>query len=103
MNIEVVAKVIIPLLGAIITYILIPYVRAKTTKEQRDNVYFWVRVAVGAAEQVYKEKGQGRLKKEYVIEFLTSQGINITLQELDILIEAAVKELNLIQDKANQG
>lgn len=103
MNIEMVAKVIIPLLGAIITYILIPYVRAKTTKEQRDNVYFWVQVAVQAAEMIYRERGQGKLKKEYVIEFLTSQGINITLQELDILIEAAVKELNIIQDKANQG
>ncbi len=51
---------------------------------------------------IYKEAGQGKLKKEYVIDFLTSKGISITMQELDVLIEAAVKELNIIQDKVGQ-
>ena len=63
MNIEVLAKVIIPLLGAIITYILIPYVRAKTTKEQRDNVYFWVRVAVGLPSRFTKSADRANLRK----------------------------------------
>lgn len=99
MNIDIIVKVLIPILGAIITYILVPFFKQKTTKEQRDNIYFWVKIAVGAAEQIYKEKGQGKLKKDYVIDFLTSKGINITIQELDILIEAAVKELNLVQKK----
>jgi hypothetical protein len=99
MNIDIVVKVIIPVLGAIITYLIVPLILQKTTKEQRENIYFWVRVAVQAAEMIYAEKGQGKLKKEYVVEFLTSRGINITLQELDVLIEAAVKELNIIQEK----
>ena len=95
---------LIGLLGTIITYVLVPWVKTKTTKEQnvntlilRDEVSFWVSVAVNAAEQIYREKGQGKLKKEYVIDFLTSKGINITIQELDVLIEAAVKELNIVQ------
>lgn len=99
MNIEVIVKVLIPILGAIITYILVPLILQKTTKEQRNNIYFWVKIAVGAAEQIYKEKGQGKLKKEYVVDFLVSKGINITIQELDVLIEAAVKELNLVQEQ----
>ncbi len=102
-NIDIMVKVIIPILGAIITYLIVPFIRQKTTKEQRENIYFWVKVAVAAAEQIYKEKGQGKLKKEYVVDFLVSKGINITIQELDILIEAAVKELNIIQDKISQG
>jgi len=102
-NIEIIIKVIIPILGAIITYLIVPFIRQKTTKEQRENIYFWVTVAVQAAEQIYKEKGQGKLKKEYVVDFLVSKGINITIQELDVLIEAAVKELNIIQDKVGQG
>ena len=101
-NIEIIIKVIIPILGAIITYLIVPFIRQKTTKEQRENIYFWVTVAVQAAEQIYKEKGQGKLKKEYVVDFLVSKGINITIQELDVLIEAAVKELNIIQDKVGQ-
>jgi hypothetical protein len=99
MNIDIVVKVLIPLLGAIITYLIVPFIRQKTTKEQRENIYFWVKVAVSAAEQIYKEKGQGKLKKEYVVDFLVSKGINITIEELDVLIEAAVKELNMAQEK----
>lgn len=100
-NIDIMVKVIIPILGAIITYLIVPFIRQKTTKEQRENIYFWVKVAVQAAEMIYKEKGQGELKKEYVVDFLTSKGIKITIEELDVLIEAAVKELNIIQEKAS--
>lgn len=96
-NVDLIIKVIIPILGAIATYILVPLIKEKTTKEQRDNIYFWVKVAVSAAEMIYKEKGQGKLKKEYVVEFLVSKGIKINLEELETLIEAAVKELNLAQ------
>lgn len=98
MNIDIIVKVITPILGAIITYILVPWIKQITTREQRENIYFWVKVAVAAAEQIYKEKGQGKLKKEYVVDFLVSKGINITIQELDVLIEAAVKELNMAQE-----
>ena len=99
MNIDIIVKVLIPILGAILTYLIVPFLKSKTTKEQRENIYFWVQVAVQAAEMIYKEKGQGKLKKEYVVDFLISKGINITIQELDVLIEAAVKELNLVQEQ----
>lgn len=99
MNIDIIVKVIIPILGAILTYLIVPFIKSKTTKEQRENVYFWVKIAVGAAEQIYREKGEGKLKKEYVVAFLTSKGIDITMEELDVLIEAAVKELNMIKNK----
>ena len=103
MNIDIVVKVLIPLLGAILTYLIVPLILQKTTKQQRENIYFWVTVAVQAAEMIYKEKGQGKLKKEYVITFLQSKGINITIQELDVLIEAAVLELNHAKEKLGQG
>ena len=61
-------------------------------------MYFWVTVAVGAAEQIYKEKGQGKEKKEYVVEFLDSIGVKLTIEELNVLIESAVKELNIISN-----
>ena len=99
MNIDIIVKVLIPLLGAIITYLIVPFIKQKTTKEQRENIYFWVKVAVSAAEQIYKEKGQGKLKKEYVVDFLIAKGVNITIEELDVLIESAVKELNMAQEK----
>lgn len=97
MNTEVVVKIgtaLIALIGAVITYIIVPFLRSKTTKEQRDNIHFWVWIAVNAAEQIYKEKGQGKDKKLYVLEFLNSKGIKITDEQLDALIEATVYEIN---------
>lgn len=97
LNIDLITKIIIPILAAIVTCFIVPWIRSNTTQKQRDEVYFWVTVAVSAAEQIYKAKGKGVEKKDYVIKFLGSIGINITIQELDVLIEAAVKELNITQ------
>jgi len=94
-DIDIMVKVIIPILGAIITYLIVPFIKQKTTKEQREDIYFWVRVAVQAAEQMADAGLINIPKKEYVINFLTKQGINITIQDLDAMIEAAVYELNL--------
>ena len=92
-----ITKCVIVLLGTIITYIVVPYIKTKTTEKQRDNIYFWVQVAVNAAEQIYVEKGMGMIKKKYVVEYLRNKGINISEEDLNILIEAAVRELNLLQ------
>lgn len=94
MSIDIIVKIIIPILGAVVTYILVPWIKEKTTAEQQKNIKFLVQVAVNAAEQIFEEAGQGDKKKQYVIDFLNSKGINITEKELDILIEAAVFELN---------
>ena len=97
MNGDVVVSIgtaLIALIGAIITYIIVPFIKSETTEKQRDNIHFWVWIAVNAAEQIYKEKGQGKLKKEYVLEFLNSKGIKITDEQLDALIEATVFEIN---------
>jgi len=89
-----IGTIVIALLGAIITYIVIPFMKERTTKEQRENLMFWVRVAVQAAEQIYNERSQGAFKKEYVINFLSQKGIVVNEGQIDILIEAAVFELN---------
>lgn len=96
MNKEIVLA-IIGLLGTIITYVLVPYLKSKTTETQRENIYFLVTLAVQAAEQIYFKPGQGEKKKEYVINYLSSRGIKLTVEDLNIFIEAAVKELNLVQ------
>ncbi len=40
MNIDIIAKVIIPIMGIIITGLIIPFIRQKTTKEQREDICF---------------------------------------------------------------
>ena len=91
----------IGLLGAIITGVLIPYIKTKTTREQRENIYTIVFHAVKAAEQLLKKKDQtGEKRKESVINYLSNKGVKLTIEDLDVLIEAAVRELNIIQKEA---
>ena len=89
---------VISLLGTIVTVVLVPYIKSKTTEKQRDNIYTLISIAVSAAEQVLKiEDPSGEKRKRYVVEYLNSKGIKISEDDLDVFIEAAVKDLNLIQ------
>lgn len=89
---------VIALLGAVVTYILVPYVKSKTTAQQQGNIAFWVNVAVNAAEQIFAGSGLGEKKKQYVLDFLNDKGITVSSTQLDALVEAAVFELNKIKN-----
>ena len=95
MNIDIIIKVIIPILGAILTYVVVPLIRKKVDREDLEYIYSWVTVAVRSAEQMHKAGLITIPKKEYVVEYLQSKGFNISKEDLDNLIEAAVKELNM--------
>lgn len=81
------------LVAVLIICYLIPWVKTKTTAQQRDNIYFWVQMACSAAEQLYKS-GEGQKKKQYVLEFLHSKELTVDEDELDKMIEAVVLEIN---------
>ena len=82
------------LTGVVITCILVPFIRSKTTAEQQKEINAWVKIAVAAAEQIFTGSGRGEEKKEYVIAWLKERGFTVDENELDALIEAAVYELN---------
>lgn len=95
MNVDIIIKIIIPILGAIVTYMIVPFIMQKTSKEQRENIVYWVKIAVAAAEQM-KDAGLIEIpKKQYVVDFIREKGFKITEEDLDAIIEAAVKELNI--------
>lgn len=83
-------------LSLIIMY-LIPYVKnyinEKTTAEQQEKLRMWVKIAVQAAEMIFKEAGMGVEKFQYVSQFIKDQGFEINDEELKVLIESAVLEL----------
>lgn len=90
MNIDL-TQIITALLGlfaALITYRLVPYIKAKTTNEQQAYIRALVKAGVFAAEQIYRTEGMGKKKMEYVREFLHQHGFDINIAE----IEAAVSE-----------
>lgn len=94
MIIDILIKVVIPLLGIVIGYILIPLINEKLSAAQREKMIFWTKQAVQAAEQMYKAGLITLPKKDYVLSYLEGLGFNITEEELNLLIESAVHELN---------
>lgn len=89
-----IVEAIAALIGVVITCILVPFIRSKTTAEQQKEINAWVKIAVAAAEQIFTGSGRGEEKKEYVIAWLKERGFVVDEGELDALIEAAVYELN---------
>ena len=82
-----VVQALIALLAALITYRLIPWIKAKTTNEQQAQLRAAVKVAVFAAEQLFGA-GRGAEKMDYALNWLRAQGFEIDSRE----IEAAVSE-----------
>ena len=89
-----VVEAVLALVGAIITCVLVPYIKSKTTAEQQKEINAWVKIAVSAAEQIYKGPGRGEEKKAYVLEWLRERGVTVDEARLDAMIEAAVYELS---------
>lgn len=85
---------VISLLFAVAARYFIPYLKEKWGNEKLDNITKWVKIAVDAAEMIYKESGMGQQKKAYVLEFLNKKGFTVDVDELDNLIESAVFEIN---------
>lgn len=88
-----IASIFITLVGVAFTYILLPLLKSKLSIEKQKHIEYWVRFAVGAAEQIFKGTNMGKMKKEYVIKFLEKKNIDLTIEELDILIEAIVNQI----------
>lgn len=94
MDITTIIEAAAALVAAVITAVVIPYIKSRTTAQQQAEINAWVKIAVTAAEQIYRGSGRGEEKKEYVINWLREHGITVDEAKLDALIEAAVYELN---------
>lgn len=92
-DITPIVEAVVALIGVVITCIVIPYVRSKTTAQQREELNAWIKIAVAAAEQLYQGSGRGEEKKQYVLEWLEDHNITVDEDRIDALVEAAVYEL----------
>lgn len=88
-----IAEVIITLIFLCLTSIVIPLIKSKTSETQQKEIMEWVKIAVLAAEQLYKGSGRGEEKKEYVVNWLKDHDIILNADKLEAMIEAAVSEL----------
>lgn len=87
-------QAIIALLAALITYKLIPWIKARTTKNQQDNLAMLCRTLVYAAEQIFGS-GTGKDKMQYVLDALEEAGYDVDSEKIKAAIECAVREMNI--------
>lgn len=80
------------------TVILIPLIRSKLNESQNAKMSMWIGVAVAAAEQIFRQNpGAGEQKKQFVLNYLEDKGFTYDSDAVDLMIEAAVKQLNIAQ------
>ena len=93
----------VPVIGAIITYFVIPFIKSSVSEKQLAQYKEWAKLAVKTAEMLWRETGHGEDKKAYVINFLNDMfnknKVVITEEQINILIESAVKEMKEIESK----
>ena len=83
-------EAILALLAALVTYKLIPWIKARTTAEQQSLLAATVKTLVYAAEQLYRTGAiQDRL--EYAEKWLESHGYTVDRAQ----IEAQVKQMRI--------
>ena len=74
---------------------MIPWIKSRTTKTQREQIEAWVGIAVAAAEQLWKGQTKaGEEKKLYVMEFLAERGFSVDSAALNAMIEAEVMRIS---------
>lgn len=92
-NITPIVEAVLVLIGTLITTLLVPYIKKKTTVAQREEIVGWCRIAVAAAEQIYAGQGRGEEKKQFVLAWLEDHGVDLNDSKIEAMVEAAVYEL----------
>lgn len=93
-----VIKIVVMVAALVITRYLVPWIREKIGAERMTEVEKWVRFAVLKAQQVMQSE-TGADKKAYVTQFLKellmAKNISLSDEQLEVLIEAAVKQMKI--------
>lgn len=99
MNIDLtpIIKAFLALLAALITWKVIPWIKARTTKEQQTNLRALIRVLVYAAEQVFGA-GHGPDKLDYVLARLDEMGYKVDRSEIEAAVYQAFNSLPLAEN-----
>jgi len=86
-------EIIIALVVAIITAFVIPWIRSRTTAQEREELLAWVDIAVAAAQQLFHQS-EGHDRLNYALTFLKDKGYEVDEPAVRNAVEAAVLKLH---------
>lgn len=95
--VEIAVKCLAIILPAVCTWVAWKIKKVVTTRVQTQEAQDVVKTVVCAVEQMYKDlHGEEKLRKAINLsaEFLLDHGINVTAEEIRVLIESSVAEFN---------
>lgn len=84
-NLTPLIQATIGVLAALITYRLIPWIKAHTTAKQQALIAAAVETAVFAAEQIYGP-GHGYEKMDYAVAWLKERGFDVSRAEIEACV-----------------
>lgn len=91
-------KLLIMVLALVATRYIIPWIKAQIDAQKMETISAWAQKAVLSTQQTLWSTS-GAERKEIVTKFLkemlTAKNISISDEQLDILIEAAVKQMKI--------
>ena len=97
-DITPIVEIIITLLGAIVTLMVVPWLKSKMDSNQWNNLNEYATVFVRCAEMIFKGTNLGKDKKKWVVEKLTAiaeeHNLKFSADAIEAAIENAVKNMN---------
>lgn len=93
-----VLEVVLTLAVAVITGVVVPYIRSKIETDKLSKLDYYVKLGIRSAEQIFNGDGKGEEKKKYVVNYITeiinrNLKLDITPEELDTIIEGMVNNV----------
>ena len=94
---------VIALLAAVLTAVLVPWLKSRLTDAQMEELLAWVEIAVAAAQQLFHQLN-GAERLDYALSFLAERGFDVDDAAVLNAVEAAVLKLHRqLEGAANDG
>lgn len=100
-------RIVVALASVVITYYLIPLIKSKMSNEKLAEVEKWASFIVLALQQTYgTEEEVNEIKKKKAMELINDlikdADLSITPEQINIIIESAVKNMKLLEAQMPQ-
>lgn len=100
-----VLKIFVMVVALLIARYLIPLIKEKIGADKLAQIEKWSKYAVEMAQQVHwTEAGEDKkaIVTEFLKEILTAKNIALSDEQLNVLIEAAVKEMKIAENSSGK-
>ena len=85
-------QLIIGIASVVVTVVLVPLIREKYTQVRTETIDYWLRIFMSSAE-TYFSTGEGKAKKQWVLDHLSAKFPHLDLEVLSDCLEAMFREL----------